>query len=220
MRIRLMVLLVVVAIDVGFAQTQRAVPRLADGHPDLSGVWSTVRTLEFPTPAMLPWAEALTKERMANSSTQPPPSERCLPSGVLRFTDPFKLVHTPTLLLVLPDDDVPAVRQVFLDGRAHPSYLQPTWTGHAIGSWDGETLIVERVGFNNELWIDRFGHPHTEMLKVIEKYRRPAFDRLEFESTIDDPKTYVRPWTVKRTATLATDIDVNEFIWDPRDCKK
>jgi hypothetical protein len=186
-------------------------PRLANGTADLSGVWANLRTLEFPTPAMLPWAEAVTKTRAADNFKDNP-SAHCLPNGVLRFTAPFKIVHVPTLLLILPDDDLPNVRQVYLDGRGHPADLNPTWAGHAIGRWEGDTLVVERLGFRDEVWIDRFGHPHTDKLRVIERYRRPTFGRLEFESTIDDPGAYPKAWTVKRVATLSLTDDVMEFV--------
>jgi hypothetical protein len=111
------------------------------------------------------------------------------------------------------DDDTPGFRQIFMDGRGHPKDVNPTWTGHAIGRWEGDTLVVDKVGFNDKTWLDNDGHPHTEMLHIIERYRRPDKGHLEMETTVEDPGTLAKPWTQKRIADLAPgDEEVLEFI--------
>jgi len=171
-------------------------PRTADGKPDLSGVWYAQRTVDPGKPDPLPWADALQKERAANNSKDSP-GAHCLPRGVTNAGAlfPYKLVQTPTLLVMLFEDDTPSHRQVFLDGRGHPKDLNPNWFGHSIGRWDGDTLVVETVGQNDITWIDAAGIPHSTDMKVTERIRRPDYGHLEIEHTIDDPKTFSRPWS-------------------------
>jgi len=188
-------------------------PRTADGHPDLSGVWFAQRTVDGGHPEPLPWAAALLKERAENNSKDAP-GGRCLPRGVTNAGAlfPFKLVQTPTLLVMLFEDDIPSHRQVFLDGRGHPKDPNPIWMGHSIGHWEGDTLVVDTVGFDDRSWLDMQGHPHTEMMHVIERFRRPDLGHLEIEFTIDDPGTYAKPWKIRRASDLDTSDDVGEYV--------
>ncbi len=112
---------------------------------------------------------------------------------------------------MLFEDDIPSHRQVFLDGRTHPKDPNPSWMGHSIGHWDGDTLVVDTVGFNDRSWLDAQGHPHTEQLHVIERMRRADLGDLEIEFTIEDPATYAKPWIIKRGADLDPDDDVGEY---------
>jgi hypothetical protein len=188
-------------------------PRTADGKPDLSGVWFAQRTLDAGKPEPLPWAEALLKERAANNSKDAP-GAHCLPRGITNAGAlfPFKLVQTPTLLVMLFEDDIPSHRQVFLDGRAHPKDPNPMWMGHSIGHWEGDTLVIDTVGFDDRSWLDTPGHPHTEMLHVVERFRRPDLGHLEIEFTIDDPGAYVKPWKITRAAELDAGDDIGEYV--------
>jgi hypothetical protein len=183
----------------------------ASVRPDLSGVWRWARPVRWMVPMMRPWADALVRER-ASTNYKDRPSAYCLPSGLLQFGEPFKIVQTPSLVLVLFENAMPAVRQIFLDGRAHPTPIEPTWTGHAVGRWDGNSLIVDRVGFNAKAWIDAEGHPASEGLRVTERYTRVNAGQLEIEMTFDDPTTYVTPWSVTRRWELAPNDDIFEFI--------
>ncbi len=193
-------------------------PRTPDGKPDLSGVWYAQRTVDPGTPDPLPWADALQRERAANNSKDAP-GAHCLPRGMTNAGAlfPFKLVQTPTLLVMLFEDDTPSHRQVFLDGRGHPPDPNPSWFGHSIGRWEGDTLVVDTVGFNDESWLDSIGHPHTEKLHVVERMHRVDLGHLEIELTIEDTATYGKPWVIKRVADLDTKDEIGEYVCIDRD---
>jgi hypothetical protein len=188
-------------------------PHTAEGKPDLSGVWYAQRPVDPGKPEPLPWVEALLKERAANNSKDAP-GARCLTRGILAAGAlfPYKLVQTPTLLVMLFEDDIPSHRQVFLDGRGHPKDPNPSWMGHSIGHWEGDVLVVDTVGFNDRSWLDPQGHPHTEKMRVVERIRRPDLGHLEIEFTIDDPAAYARPWIIKKVADLDPGDDVGEYV--------
>jgi carboxypeptidase family protein len=188
-----------------------AAPRTLDGKPDLSGAWLPSADLEpEPTPFQ-PWADALFKERANHAGEDP--RGRCLPTGVVRMHafDLVKYVQTPALLIMLMEGGIPGSRQVYLDGRSHPEHLEPTWLGHSVGKWEGDTLVVDTKGFNDKGWLDG-GRPQTEQLHVIERYRRVDLGHMELEITIDDSGAYTRPWRIRRVLELAQGDDVLEFI--------
>jgi hypothetical protein len=189
------------------------VPRAADGKPDLSGLWNGQRPLPGqPGPEMLPWAAALTKERTENYSADDPEA-RCIPGGVPRAI-PYhhQLVQTPKLVLMLFEGNIHSFRQFFLDRAEHPKKMEPLWYGDSIARWEGDTLVVDTVGFNDKFWFDMAGHPHTTDLHVIEKYHRRDYGNMEIEVTIIDPKTYAKPWVIKREATLETEVEMTEYV--------
>jgi hypothetical protein len=187
-------------------------PRTPDGKPDLSGVWLVNQDLYPERPAALPWAAALAKERIENNSKDNPHT-RCLPGPppVPGATLPFmaKFVHTPSLLVIL-FEDAPGFRQVFLDARGHPADPNPTWLGHAVGKWEGETLVVDTVGFNDKSWLGTY--PHTEKLHITERYRRPDFGHLEIRVRIEDPETFTKPWNQNMNWELAPLEDLLEYV--------
>ena len=193
-------------------------PRTREGKPDLSGVWYAQRTVDPGKPEPLPWADALQRERAANNSKDAP-GARCLPRGLTNAGAlfPYKLVQTPALLVMLFEDDTPSHRQVFLDGRGHPKEPNPNWMGHSIGRWEGDTLVVDTVGFNDESWLDNIGHPHTEMLHITERLHRVDLGHLEIEFTIEDPLTYSKPWIIKRVADLDTKDEIGEYVCIDKD---
>jgi Carboxypeptidase regulatory-like domain len=188
-------------------------PRTAEGKPDLSGVWFAQRTVDAGKPEPLPWAAALLRERAANNGKDAP-GARCLPRGITNAGAlfPYKLIQTPTLLVMLFEDDIPSHRQVFLDGRDHPKDPNPMWMGHSVGHWEGDALVIDSVGFDNRSWLDTAGHPHTEMMHVIERFRRPDLGHLEIEFTIDDPGAYVKPWKIVRASELDAGDDIGEYV--------
>jgi hypothetical protein len=203
-----------------FAQRRRPAPpagptpRLTNGKPDLSGFWAPAPAdpSESVPPQGLPWVDAVVKERIAND-LRDMPTARCLPNGVTAQAGRGKFVQTPTLLVMLvefPGD----TRQVFLDGRSHPSGLEPTWLGNSIGRWEGDTLVVDTVGFNDKSWLTmiRSPYPHTEMMHVVERYRRPDLGHLELEMTVEDPGAFKKPWVVKRAANLDPTDEIMENI--------
>ena len=191
----------------------RPVPRTEGNHPDLSGVWIINPDDPFPEAAeALPWAEAIAEKRNSNKQRDHPHT-RCLPSN-LPFGGggtPFigKFVHTPELLVML-FEDVPGFRQVFLDGRAHPAKPNPTWMGHSIGRWDGDTLVVDTVGFNDRGWTESF--PRTERLHTVERYTRTSYGRMNIEITFDDPGVFIKPLVRKYVYDLGPREELIEYV--------
>jgi len=157
-------------------------------------------------------AELLRKntEKKANSS-----SARCLPQGLPR-TDinsyaPFKILQTPGVIAVLYEVDN-THRQIYTDGRMLPVDPQPSWGGYSVGRWDGDTLIVDAAGFNDETWLDSGGHPHSDALRVHERFYRRDFGHMEVSITVEDPKMYTKPFTIKVTELLQPDTDILESV--------
>jgi hypothetical protein len=191
-------------------------PRTREGKPDLSGVWWAPRIVEREEASVLPWAAAVMREWGANNAKDIP-SARCLPSGValLHYFGLNKLVQTPALLVSIDEGDVAASRQVFLDGHEHPKDMDPTWAGHSIGKWEGDSLVVDTIGFNGKSWIaDTMpaAFPYTEMLHLTTRFRRPDLGHLEMDVTFDDPGTFTKPWTMKTVSDLALGEEVQEMI--------
>lgn len=208
----------------------RPIPRLPDGKVDLTGPWvrgGTVADIELDgglEPGelpLLPWARELRDRRRS----QDDPYTVCLPMSVLR-TNPypwtFAMSYTSkglTHIYVLHElGDAGGHRVVHMDGRTHPDDPIPTWTGHSIGTWEGDTLIVDTVGFNDKAWFDRRGTPHTEQLHTIERYTRLNYGTLANEVMLEDPGALSRPVNLRFTSRLLrpdprTDVgDLMEFI--------
>jgi carboxypeptidase family protein len=189
------------------------VPRTAAGKPDFSGVWLIYRDRYPEEPAALPWAAAVAKERLAQNRKDAPHT-RCLPDGfpVPGASSPWmtKFVQTSNLLVMLFEDAI-GFRQVFLDGRSHPKDPNPTWLGHSIGRWEGDTLVVDTVGFNDRGWMI-FVYPHTEQMHTTERYRRVEYGRLEITVVYEDPGTFMRPVTQNLIWYLAPDEELIEYV--------
>jgi hypothetical protein len=181
----------------------------ANGRPDFSGVW-TGSAPDVDAPEMLPWAEEITKQRRAGVGARNP-GESCLPGDNL-LVSPFiyKIIQTPSVMAILWEGNVPGIVQIFLDGRAHPKNLDPSWMGHSVGRWEGDTLLVDTVGFNDRSWLRVF--PHTEMLHVVQRIRRPDLGHLEKEITIEDPGAFRKPWKIRDVWELAPDEEIAEYI--------
>jgi hypothetical protein len=174
-------------------------------QPDLSGVWIATANRNLPSdPAYTPEARKLWTERKANLAKEDP-ATYCLPNGVVRVTAlPYKIVQTPNLVVLLSEGNTHSFRRFFLDGRPHNLDLEPnSWTGDSIGKWQGDTLVVDTIGFNDRTWLDDTGKPHSDEMHVVERYRRPGQGRLEIEYTIQDPKAFTKPYTFKRVFNLA-----------------
>jgi hypothetical protein len=187
------------------------VPRLADDTPDLSGVWLfTTDPYPEPTPA-LEWAQQAFDQRAATYFIDTP-SAHCLPGdlpvpGGAAFISRF--VQRPELLVIL-FEDVGGFRQVFLDGREHPENPNPTWLGHSIGRWEGDTLVVDTVGFNDRGLTASY--PRTTALRIEERYTRTSYGELEVVVTYDDPGVFSQPWSTRMTWPLAPQVDVMEYV--------
>jgi hypothetical protein len=186
-------------------------PRTVEGKPDLSGIWWSPRDVDPGKPEFLPKAIAVAKQRMENDRKDSPQSH-CLPGAVLRLGPVYETVQSRDLLVIISDDDYPGFHQIYLDGRAHPKDLNPAWYGNDVGHWEGDELVVDRVGFDDRVWLDQGGHPHSSQLHVIERYRRPDFGHLETVITVEDPGILAKPWTMVRTSELAPTEEIHEFI--------
>jgi hypothetical protein len=187
-------------------------PRTVDGKPDLSGVWWSPVTVEPGTAEWLPGAQAVAKERLAKNAIDSPQAH-CLPSPVVRLGPLFELAQTRQFVVVISDDESPGFHQIHLDRATHLKEPDPDlWYGDSIGRWENDTLVVDRVSFNERVWMDQPAHPHSDKLHVIERYRRPDLGHLEKEVTVDDPGVLAKPWTFKQVADLAAGEEIREFI--------
>jgi hypothetical protein len=213
------------------------VPRTANRKPDLSGVWrlepgrcnpnepgtcdqdytggpefgNIGARLNSDLPYQ-PWAAELVKKR-AEGQGKDDPVALCQPAGALRLLTypPYrKIVQNPGLIVILSERDV-TFRQIFTDGRPLPEDPNPSFNGYSTGRWEGDVLVVETIGFRDGIWLDRKGSPMTEAAKMTERFRRVNFGNLEIEITIDDPKAYTKPWTVKLRQMLVPDGELLEY---------
>jgi hypothetical protein len=208
-------------------------PKAPDGRPDLSGIWylhfdecgrfgcadyqAGPEFLDFGARLpgglpYLPWAADLVKKRQA-ANAKDDPIGLCRPGGFFRYhtyPPPRKVVQLPNLVLILSERDV-TYRQIFLDGRALPDDPEPTWNGYSVGRWERDALVVQTNGLRDDTWIDRKGSPLTAAARVTERFRRPDFGHLQIEITVDDPKTYTRPWTVTLNQDLAVDTELLDY---------
>jgi len=161
-----------------------------------------------------PWAAELRKQRMADNNKDNPDAH-CLPLGLMQLhthPQPRKIIQTPKLIVILYEAQA-GVRQIFLDGRPLPNNdPEPWWYAYSIGHWDGDTLVVESSGFRDDVWLDVEGSPLTNMGKMTERFRRVNYGTLEIEITVEDPKAYTKPWTVKITHHVMLNTDLIEFI--------
>lgn len=213
-------------------------PRLKDGKPDFSGVWTSdevdprrpgvppnpndattsrrMINLGVDVPGGLPyqpWLAALVKERTANKAVDDP-HVKCFPDNFLRaYGTPhlLKFVHSPGLLLMLNEWNA-GYRQVFSDGRALPKALFPLLQGLSSAKWNEDTLVVDSIGFQDDTWIDWNGSVITEQAKVREEIRRPDFGHIEIRVTVDDPKAYTKPWTVMIKERYIADTELIEEV--------
>jgi hypothetical protein len=161
-----------------------------------------------------PWAADLLKKRNDDNSKDNPEAH-CLPMGIMQFHTqgaPRKFFQTPDALVILYEASS-GVRQIFTDGRTLPNNdPQPWWYGYSVGKWDGDTLVVETTGLRDGGWLDIIGTPLTDAAKITERFRRVDFERMEIDVTIDDPKAYTRPWTVRINQQIMIDTELMEFI--------
>jgi hypothetical protein len=210
-------------------------PRTADGKPDFSGTWDVEHNkpcppegcVDFYAPQefgnigwglkdglpLQPWARELAKSRSA-ALRKDDPLSHCLPIGVLEMqTIPLfrKMIQVPGLLLILNEYNA-SYRQIFTDGRPMPVDPQPSWVGYSTAKWEGDTLVVETSGFRDGIWLDTAGDPITDAAKVTERIRRPDYGHLQLEITVNDPKAYTRPWTIKLNQVLQFDTDLLDYV--------
>jgi hypothetical protein len=203
--------------------------------PDLSGVWNKKNipgtryggyTFSAEEPSMTPWALERFKSnkpsfgpRMVEDSNDPVnpttvSATGCFPPGVPRvYLHPFPLeiIQSPTRVLMIFEFDH-YIRQVWTDGRPHDTALGPTWFGDSTGRWEGDTLVVDTVGFNDKTWLDRGGHPHSEELHVVERMRRVDSKTLQIDVSMEDAKAYTKPWGGRMIFDLHPNWHISEMI--------
>ena len=165
---------------------------------------------------MLPWAQKFFDEADANFSKDDPEGF-CLPPGIPRMQEtpfPFQIYQLPDRLIFVYEGGAHMWRIVYTDGRAHSrdATNYPTYLGEAIGHWEGDTMVVDNIGFNDKTWIDAAGHPHTEQLHVVERYTRTSLNNLHYEATIDDPGAYAKPWTTSHNIPWEPGITPLEYV--------
>ena len=209
------VVAVVALSSLTFAQNQQSGanppgdPRTQSGG--LSGVWlmDTDAYHKDPgygslkAPPMTPWGEEKFKAN-AGKPGYDDPTFHCDPPGLPRIAlgqAPFEIVQLSEKVLILYEDFYQR-RQIWTDGRELPKDPDPTWYGNSVGHWEGDTFVVESIGFNDKSWMDGAGHPHSDAMHVVERYRRLDHDTLELTMTIDDPKAYTKPWVSKSPKTF------------------
>ena len=187
-------------------------PRGPDGKPDLSGVWNG------PVPDLLldrgnakPWANDVIRQR-EEEYWKTRPSYQCRPSGpeADRVAGWKRILQTPAAIAILNDDLT--YRVIFMDGRQLEANAAPSWMGYSVGRWDGDTLVVDSNGFNDKTWLSRYGQPHSEALRVTERYRRRDVGHLHVDVTFTDPDAYVKPWGFAADMTLAADTEMIEAV--------
>jgi hypothetical protein len=167
---------------------------------------------------MLPWAADLVKARRAENSKDNPDAH-CLPLGLMQLhmhPQPRKIVQTPGLVVILYEAQG-GIRQIFTDGRPLPTDAEPWWYGYSVGHWEDDTLVVETTGFRNDVWLDIDGSPLTESGKMTERIKRLNYGTLQTDVTVEDPKAYTKPFTVRVTHRLLPDTDLIEFICTEND---
>jgi len=187
----------------------------SDGGPPAATFWNLGAGIRGGLPYS-PLAAMLREERMADDQKNNPDA-LCLPMGLTQLhlhPQPRKIVQTPKLLLIMYEGNE-GLRQIFMDGRSLPALdenLQPWWYGYSVGRWEGDELVVETVGFRDDVWLDVQGSPLTGRAKMTERFRRPNFGTLQIDITIDDPTAYTKPFTVRVNQRLFPDAELIEFI--------
>jgi hypothetical protein len=195
-------------------------PRTPDGKPDFSGLWQpelnpyrfdVIQDLKDET-IFKPAAEAIFMERVKDFRRDDPVTN-CLPGGPSEMMNTtYRIVQTPTLVTLLFESGTGRYRQIYMDGRKLPDDPNPTWLGYSVGHWEGDTLVVESAGFNNRTWLDRAGHPHSENLRVSERFRRVDFGHIQFQITFDDPEMLTKPLTFSLSVDYTADTDMLENV--------
>ena len=219
----------------GSPNLEAPAPRTADGKPDFSGIWEPEPNRPCPPdgcpdmqipqeflsigfslkdgPPYQPWAAEARRTRMEQNGKDDPVS-RCLPGGIVKLhTTPQlrKIIQIPGLLVTLNEMES-QFRQIFTDGRPLPRTDKLAFNGYSTGRWEGDTLVVLTTGFHDGMWLDRTGSPLTDAAKITERFRRVNFGKMEIEVTIDDPKAYTRPWTIKLVHRIVLDTDLIDYI--------
>jgi hypothetical protein len=209
------------------------IPRTADGKPnmkapaprmsgklDLSGLWrfdadpyTNNVTVDLKAEEINPSAAAIYRQRMEDLGKDDPSTYRCLPPGPRQIFAPnswVRVIQTPGAITMLYENLM--YRQIFMDGRTLPADPEPSFMGYSVGRWDGDTLVVDSIGFKDSTWLDYGGHPHSEALKLTERIKRGTFGRLDIEVRFEDSALYKRAFTVPIHAEIVADTEMLEYV--------
>ena len=188
--------------------------------PDLggNGVWLPGRVTDLfakhdLSALLLPAAKARFEQNRANPGADP--AARCLPPGIPRMAytpSAFQILQLSNRIVFMYEGGGHIWRNVWMDGRSHPKDPNPNWLGDAVGHWEGDSLIVDSVGFNDKTWLDEAGHPHSERLHVIEKYTRTSPSAMKLDVVIDDPGAYTQSWTFSTTIPFRAGQRLQEYL--------
>jgi hypothetical protein len=191
-------------------------PRVTPAQPDLSGLWRLKPQADvaklIKEAGVTPEAQRQ-HDRFMHELGRDDPTVRCLPLGpraTLSYGFAARFIQSPQIVAILYEDLT--YRQIFMDGRELPKDPNPTWLGYSVGRWDGDTLVVTSTGFTERSPLDFEGYPHTEALRVTERFRRTDFGHMEVQVTFEDPAVIVKPVTVPVTAEFVADTDMLEYV--------
>ena len=196
-------------------------PRGPDGKPSLNGIWqmngkylqniaADMKPGEVP---YQPWTEQLFNSRQNGAGGRQDPAARCIP-GMPKLDAlpyPFKIIESPGMVMML-FEGFTTFRQIFTDGRELPKDPNPTWFGYSVGKWEGDDWVVNTIGIKESTWLDNAGRPHSDALHLVEHFQRHDFGHMDILLTIDDPKAYTKPWTVKEDVRLIPDTELLEYV--------
>jgi hypothetical protein len=202
------------------AAGQSAIPHLPDGKPDFNGVWQRPYVPDMSKngagqkgPGTLPFTAEYAQKFKDYDPSKFDYTGHCLPQGSTRSMNspfPIRIVQTPDIMAILYEAwNVFVI--VHTDGRSHPKDPDPLWFGSPVGKWDGDTLVVDTIGYNEKTNLDTVGHPHSDALHLIERFTRTDATHISYEVTIDDPKAFTQPWKNTRVFTLRPDWEVMEY---------
>src|SRR3984893_2702453 len=201
-------------------------PRTSDGKPDLTGIWQAGRAgaagqygydynvaQDLPPDAVTPWAQSVRQQRVQNFRKDSPLSH-CMPVSVpfLNFRGLSRIVQTPGLIVILYESTNRPHQTIFMDGRELTKDIDNTWLGYSVANEEGDALVVNSIGFNEQGWLDVGGNPQTESLRLTERFRRPDFGHLELEVTFDDPKTFTKSFTLRMVKPYVADTEIFEDV--------
>ena len=194
--------------------------------PDLTGVWVNVskpgQTFNAKEhPSFQPWAEEKWKANRNPADLNgdglwqmDPAVVSCFPTGmprVMTSPTPFEIFQVPGRVLILIERGN-ELRQIYTDGRKHSEDPDPSYGGESVGWWEGVTLVVDTIGLNDRTWLDRTGHPHSDALHIVERFRRVSHDRLEVDFRFEDPKAFTKPWSGQLVYKFEPGWDIKEYV--------
>src|SRR5579863_2723591 len=204
-----------------------ALPRTAEGKPDLSGIWRASVgpynrniAVDLKPEEIQQWAQEVYWQRVFNLGADSPRA-LCLPDPppTYHLNGMARIVQTPALIVIINEgvSNSNTTRMIFTDGRGLPAEMDPTWLGYSVGRWEGGTLVVTTAGFNDRTWLDFDGHPHSEALRITERFHRRDFGHMDFEMILEDPKAFTKPIRFRADKTLVADTEILETICENKD---